>query len=139
MPKVKPLADIAAKFVRRASTAGEEYRQGIQRVGDWQQSTAAAADNYESGIQAAIANERFQKGVSKVSNEEWRSKAIAKGGANYGSGVRLAEKDFADGYAPYRAIVENVTLPPRGPKGSPENYERVRMIGEAQHSARVSE
>ena len=130
--------EIAAKFVRRASTAGDEYKQGVSRASDWQQNTAAASGNYESGVQAAISNGSFQKGVAKVSNEQWRQKAITKGGANYGTGVRLAETDYASGYAPFRAVVESVTLPPRGPKGSPENYERVRAIVEAQHKAKVS-
>lgn len=139
MPAVKPLAEIASKFVRRASSAGEEYRRGVQRATTWQQNTAAAKDNYEAGVQAAISNDRFSKGVANVSNQEWQQKAAEKGGANYGAGVRMAENDYSKGYAPYRAVVEGVTLPPRGPKGSPENYERVRAIGEAQHQAKLGQ
>lgn len=139
MPQVKPLAEIASKFVRRASASSEDYKTGVNRAQNWQQNTQAAKDNYEAGVTEAISNDRFSKGVSKVSNQEWQNKAATKGGANYGSGVRLAENDYSKGYAPYRAVVEGVTLPPRGPKGSPENYERVRAIGEAQHQAKVSQ
>jgi len=139
MPSVKPLAEIAAKFVRRASSAGDEYKTGVGRVTNWQTNTAAAEGLYASGVQAAVSANRFAKGVAKVSNEDWKNKAVTKGGANYGTGVRLSEQDFASGYAPYRQVVESITLPPRGPKGSPENYERVRAIGEAQHNAKMAQ
>lgn len=139
MPQVKPLAEIAAKFVRRASVASEDYRRGVSRVDDWQQNTLAAEGNYESGVQAAIADNRFGKGVGRVSNEEWKRKAQDKGGANYGAGVRQAEDDFSKGFAPFRSVIEGITLPPRGPKGSPENIERVRIIGQALHDAKLNQ
>lgn len=138
MARIKSLSEIASKFVRRASGAGEEYKKGVSATQDWQGPTAAAAGNYASGVTAAISDGRFEKGVAKVTTEEWKSKAMTKGGANYGVGIRTSEQDFSRGYAPYREVVASVVLPPRGPKGSPENYERVRAIGEAQHSAKIS-
>lgn len=135
---IKPLSEISAKFVRRASVAGEDYKTGVGRVTNWQTNTLSSEALYNAGVEAAITAGRFGKGVTKVTNDAWKTKAQVKGGANYGSGVRLAELDFSAGYAPYRTVVEGLTLPPRGPKGSPENYERVRLVGEAQHNAKLA-
>lgn len=138
MPAIKSLSEIAEKFVRRASGAGEEYRKGVRSAGDWQGPTAAASGNYAAGVQAAISDDRFTKGVRDVSNEEWKRKAETKGGANYGVGIRSSQDDFTKGYGPFREVVAGLTLPPRGPKGSPENYDRVRLVGEAQHNAKLA-
>lgn len=134
---IKSLTDIAEKFIRRASTAGAEYKVGVGQVQDWQGPTAAAADSYNAGVTAAISAGSFEKGVRTVSNDEWRRKAQDKGGANYGVGIRTSKEDFTRGYAPFREVIASLTLPPRGPKGSPENYERVRAVGEAQHNAKL--
>lgn len=134
--QIKGIGEIASKFVRRASTAGEEYKKGVRAAQDWQGPTAAAADNYAAGVTQAVSDGRFEKGVSRVSNEEWKRKATEKGGANYGLGIRSAEADFQSGYAPYRDVIAGLNLAPRGPKGSPENYERSRAVGEAQHNAK---
>ena len=135
---IKSLTEIADKFIRRASGAGEEYKKGIARVSDWQGPTAGAEDLYGAGVSAAVADGRFGKGVREVSNEEWKRKASEKGGANYGVGIRVSKEDFSSGYAPYREVVAGLTLPPKGPKGSPENYDRVRAVGEAQHNAKLA-
>ena len=79
MARIKSLAEIAAKFVRRAATSTNEYRKGVSAVTDWQENTLAAEDNYEAGITAAIADKRFGKGVGETSNDEWRKKAETKG------------------------------------------------------------
>ena len=35
-------------------------------------------------------------------------------------------------------VMEGVTLPARGPKGDPKNYDRVKAIGEALHKYKVA-
>ncbi len=60
------------------------------------------------------------------------------GPGRYSEGVRAAEPEYRAGFAPYHAVIANTTLPPRGPKGSPENIDRVRAIAEALHDQKIN-
>jgi len=138
MVETKPVEDVVSKWKARASVSEPDYRKGISRAQDWQGKTSAAADSYASGTQAAIAEGRFGKGVSKVTTEEWRAKATAKGAPRWAPGVAAAEGDFRKGIGAVLATLQGVTLPAKGPAGSPGNYERVRAVGDALHKLKTS-
>jgi hypothetical protein len=67
----------------------ERYKQGVSTA-DWQ--TKAASDNaernYADAISSAVARKSRQLGVKKVSNADWQSSAINKGGAVIGQRIR---------------------------------------------------
>lgn len=134
---IKPLADIASKFVNRASSASQFYKTGVQQSTSWQSNAAAANDTWKQGVNEAAAADRFGKGVNKAGQAKWQNKAATKGAANYGSGVAASQQDYSDGFAPFRSVIEGLTLAPRGAKGSPQNYDRVRAVGEALHQAKL--
>jgi len=138
MPAIKPTSVSADKWVRRAGQAGPDYARGVQNPRtSWAEATAAAADAQAAGIQAALANNSFEKGVQKAGNAKWQRKAATVGAQRFGPGVAAAKGDYESGFAPYAAVIAGVTLPPRGAKGDPRNYERVTAIGQALHDAKV--
>lgn len=138
MPAVKPVSVASDKWVKRAAQAGPDYARGVASPRTpWAEATAASADAQAAGAQQAITNGSFEKGVQKAGNAKWQRKASGVGAQRFGPGVAAAKSDYEGGFAPYAAVIQGVTLPPRGPKGDPRNYSRVQAIGDALHTAKT--
>lgn len=73
----------------------------------------------------------FQAGVKAAGSSKWRDKAAGKGAARYGPGVADAQGDYDKAMAPYFATIEATKLPARGPKGDPQNINRVIVLNQA--------
>ncbi len=129
---VPSVANVAAKWARRAASAGGEYEQGVRSTSrSWAGSAKAAEGNYRTGVTAAASAGRYGKGVDRAGDAKWKRGAIEKGPMRYSQGVGVAEKDYADQVAPYLSAIASVDLPARGPTGSEGNYARVAAIGKA--------
>jgi len=129
---------IAAKWMRKAGLSAEDYRDGVSRTpADWQALTLAAASSYKTGLQAAIAANRFESGVQNAGTAKWKKNTLEKGPDRYAQGVTLAGDSYARGFAPYQAVIANITLPARGPRGDIKNYDRSRALGQALNRART--
>jgi len=136
MPKVRKGA--ADRWVQRASIAGEDYRAGVMDPRrDWQEATRAARDAWRQGIQQAMTEGRWERGVSQVSSQEWAQRAASLGAERYAPGVQASQNIYAARVAPYLQAIESLTLPPRGPKGDPRNIERVRVIAQTLHQLKT--
>lgn len=126
------------KWTERASIAGEAYEQGIKNPRkDWAQSTLAAAENYSKGITEAIAKNRFSKGVSAAGTSKQQQGALQKGAGRFAQGVQVSQQAYEQGIEPYLTVIRNLTLPPRGPKGSPQNIQRVTTVTTALRNKKV--
>lgn len=138
MAAIKPLDRTAAKWARVSSGASNEYLEGVKNPrADWEEQTRNAEPAYEAGIQAAISRKAFGKGVSKAGTKKWQEKSITLGPARYATGVQAAQAAYRDGFAPYREVIANLTLPARGPKGDPNNLQRVAIIAKALHEKKL--
>lgn len=136
--EIKSLSAIAEKFARVTPQRAADFVEGVSTTPvDWAGVTAAAGPSYAAGVQAAITRKGFEKGVKEAGTEKWRSKTVDIGGARWGPGIQAAVGDYAAGFAPYVAVLEKLTLPPRYPTGDPRNYARVQAIGEALFKARI--
>jgi hypothetical protein len=136
--KLKSMADIAAKWARRASAAGPDYEAGLRAPKeDWATAAKNAEPAYEAGIQDAVSRKAFGKGVTKAGTEKWSRKALAVGPARYGPGVTAATPDYTTEFSPYRDALERISLPVKGRKGDPANIERVRTIATALRSIKT--
>jgi len=136
MPKVK--ANYGSKWARVTPQRTDDYQQGVQnpRV-PWAQATLAAADNQAKGVQEAIQDKRFQKGVTKAGDQAWQQGALEKGVVRFGQGVQVAESKYQQNFAPFVQVIESTQLPPRYPKGDPRNIERVKAIAQALRNKKV--
>ena len=139
MLKVKSAENAAAKFVNRAAVAGPDYEAGVRGTTDWEQKAVAGKDNYVAGLQASIARGSREKGIQAAGNAGWQTKAVQVGAQRFPTGVRAAQQDYKNKVSPYLETLRALDLPPKGPKGSPENYDRVRAVGEALHGQKVSQ
>lgn len=139
MANIKSLALITAKWRKRANESTQDYADGVQNsTVDWAGQTIAAAASYKAGIQAAIAANRFEGGVRAAGTAKWKANTIAKGPQRWAQGIGLSGDAYAKGFAPYREIIANLTLPARGARGDAANYARSMAVGKALHDKRMS-
>lgn len=134
----KDLNSIASKWSQRAQAAGADYTAGVKNPRrDWGQNTAGSADSYSAGVSQAVADGRFAKGVLAAGTAKWQSNAISKGAVRYPQGVAAAQPAFMSGFGPYLQVLSGLTLPPRSPRGSPNNLNRVSAVDTALHQKKI--
>lgn len=132
MAAIKPQEQSAEKWQRRAAVAGPDYQQGVQAPRTpWAQAAGAADASYRQGVTAAANAGRYAAGVRKAGDEKWRQNALAKGPGRFAEGVQLAVGEWQKGFAPYQSAIAALTLPARGPAGSPQNLQRVATVAQA--------
>jgi len=137
MPKVRPGAD--AKWMRRTSSATEEYKNGVANPrADWATQTIAAAPVQAAAVQAAISRGAYAKGVQKAGSARWAEKSASKGADRFAGGVASAQNDYATAVQPYLDVAANTQLPPRGPKGDPKNLLRVAVMANAMRAKKLA-
>ena len=136
--KIKSAAAIAKKWATVTPARARQWEEEIQATpsADQEDAAIAAALIWEQAVAEAAARDGYARGI-EARRGKWKRKALAVGPTRYGPGVRAAETDQAQGFAPYRETIAGLELSPRGPRGSPGNYERVREVGEALHRTRV--
>lgn len=138
MPAVKDPASVAAKWQRRASTAGQEYEQGVRNPRtSWAGAARAGAEAYKAGVNAAIGRGAFEKGVAAAGDQGWQQGALAKGPGRFAEGVTVGEPAYNAGVGRFLQVIAGTQLPPRGPTGSPQNIQRVAVIAAALRKAKT--
>jgi len=139
MANIKPLDRINAKWQRVTAASGAEYEEGVKNpTRDWKTETLAANAAYKAGLQKSIAADSFAKGVSSAGTTKWQENAVNKGPSRFAQGVQLAVDAYSTGFAPYRQVIQSLTLPPRGAKGDPSNINRVAVVAKALHDKKLS-
>ena len=135
----KDINAIATKWSSRAQAAGPDYAAGVKATTkDWAGLTAAAASNWSDGVSQAVADGRFARGVQQAGTPKWQAAAAGKGSQRYPQGVGGAGPAYTAGFGPFLQVIQNLTLPPRSPKGSPNNIQRVSAVAAALHSKKIS-
>jgi len=137
--QTKDITTVAAKWSQRAQAAGNDYAAGVKAPRrDWQANTAAASTSWSAGVQEAVGNGRFTKGVNAAGTAKWQAAASTKGAQRYPQGVASGGPNYSTGFAPYLAVISGLNLTPRGPRGSPANVQRVQAISDALHAKKIS-
>jgi hypothetical protein len=137
MPKVR--GNPSAKWARKAAVSQQDYAEGVASPrAPWAASAMAAAGSWATGVQAAISGKRFEKGVQKAGDAAWSEGATKKGVARFAEGVAQSTGKYEQGIARYLQVIQSTTLPPRGPKGSAQNYQRSQAMGQALHNAKLA-
>jgi hypothetical protein len=138
--KTKSASQSAAKWSERAGNATGDYADGVQNPKQsWKDSTTAAQETWKQGLQTSFQNGSFARGVAKAGDAKQIGNSLSKGVSRFAAGVSIAQGDYETGVAPFLAIIERTTLPPRGPKGDPRNIERVSKLTTALHAGKGSQ
>jgi hypothetical protein len=137
MPEVKPMDRITNNWIRRSQVSQQEYEMGVRNPRrDWADQTSKSEESYNKGVQAAIQRKAFSKGVRNAGTGKWQARTIERGPQRWSEGIAMSEGAYERGFAPYRQVIEQLTLPDRGPVGDPRNIQRVAAIAEALHNAK---
>ena len=113
------------------------YQAGVQGAASaYQEGVTGAGDRYSQGVQQAIANNQWQSGV-EGKGSRYAMRASTVGAPRWSDGVGRGESDYAAGVAPYFQAIGGMSLPPRGPKGAPQNYARSQSVGDALHAIKI--
>lgn len=132
----KSIAVYGDKYKRRAAVAGPDYAAGVQNPKRaWDQASIAGEANYAAGVQQAIAKKSRSAGIQKAGNAKWQEAAVVKGSRNFAPGVDFGAKYYEANLAPIQAKVASTTLPPRGPKGSEQNFQIPALVAKAFRNA----
>lgn len=69
--------------------------------------------------------------MKAAGDEKWRQNAQKKGPGRFAEGVAIGKDEWSKGFSPYQSAISALTLPARGPKGSPQNIQRVAAVATA--------
>lgn len=135
---IPSISVIAEAWVRGAAQGAANYRRGVENSSvDWEGPTSAAQEVWQIAVTEAAGTDRFRNGVQLAGNSKWRTKSVELGANRFPSGVAAATGDFSRGFDPFRNVIAGLDLPPRGPRGSAQNLERVRRVTDALHQERL--
>lgn len=135
--KVKSVQSAAAKFVNRATGATGDYRDGVNSTNDQAERAIAAEGAYVQGVQDSISRGARVAGLQKAGNNKWKERALMLGAGRYATGIKAGESEYTKNVSPYLQTLAGLNLTPRGPKGSPENYNRAVEVGQALHEQKI--
>lgn len=123
----------ARRFKERGSAASKDYTDGVTGAGGkWAAATAASADNFAAGVQSAIADGRFKKGVEKAGAGKYEEAAKTIGSARFPQGIQAAGPRYQTAVQPYLSALASLDLDtsnPRRPRGDVSNYQRAQLVG----------
>lgn len=124
----KDTASMAKKFVRNAGAAAGDYKDGVAGAGgEWETRTREGNDAWKAGVQEAIGQDRFAKNVAG-SGGKYQENAVKLGAPRYPQGIQNAENAWQQGTQPYLDALKGLTLPPPGPRRSPQNMQRAEAV-----------
>jgi len=125
---LKDPGSLSKKFVTRASAAAPDYQAGVANAGGtWESHAGASESSYDQGVTQAIAAKRYGKGVQGKGGK-FQQNASTLGAQRYPQGVQNAGDAWARGVGPAFATLKSLTLPPKGPRRSPQNQQRSAAV-----------
>jgi len=116
MPYYPPVEEVRRRLESALATIADRYKMGVQGA-KWQEPTLAQAANYYAALDRIKAEDKYRKGVTAASDEDWRKGAVEKGAPVLPVRLRAALPKWEAAWAPkYRAVIETAQrLPPRTP------------------------
>lgn len=137
-PSVKSASQAGGRWSRRASSAGGEYTEGIERTGkSWAGAATAAKAAYIAGVTEAQGRGAYEKGIAAAGDAKWKGNALKKGPGRFAEGVQVGQGDYERGVQPYLEVASRTDLPMRGATGSEGNYQRAVTMARAFRAAKT--
>lgn len=126
------------KWTTNSQGAVNAYKTAVQNAGQrWQEATSNSGQIWATEVQKAVTNGRFESGVAGKATE-YQNMASTKGAQNYPGGVTAGATKYANKISKVLAVIQGGTLPPPGPRNSPQNYARSQYIGNLLNSAKMA-
>lgn len=110
--KVKSQSAIKKNFEASTALVTQRYKDGLVGA-TWKEEAKDGQDLYEQMMSDPAVLARREKGIDRVSDEEWRQAATNKGGPIIAGRMKDSSAKQASRFEPYRNALEAMTLPPR--------------------------
>ena len=137
--KVKAVSTAAGKWNDNAARAAEEYASEAAAASAlWEAATKAAKENFHKAITAAGIADRFSGGVTRAGAAKYARKINDVAKDRFAPGIHAAVSDYTERVTPFLETIAALTLPKRGPRGDPSNYNRVEAVGKALSAKRLA-
>ena len=127
--------EAAAKWLNRATTAGDSIRAGVNAMTEADNpltKAAAREQQWAEGCARAAQQRKFSAGLNRVTFAEWKNAMLTKGITNYATGLRAGQpkmQAFLDRFLPY--VQEGRDRLRQTPRGTlQQNMERMRIMVE---------
>uniref|UniRef100_A0A6M3LKB2 Uncharacterized protein n=1 Tax=viral metagenome TaxID=1070528 RepID=A0A6M3LKB2_9ZZZZ len=139
MANIRPIDSIVRKWKEVTPLRATEYAFGIRNPKkDWASEAIAANDTFVKAVTMAAQQGRYKGGVAAAGTTKWQDNSIAKGPNRFSEGVLLSAPAYEAGIVPFHKVIQDTTLPPRGPTGDPTNLNRVAVIDKALHDKKLA-
>lgn len=128
--------DAGAKWASTTPGRAQYYTAGVQGAAQkWQSGVDNSQANWEAGVQDAVSNRRYTNGV-QGKGQLYSQKAGTIGAQRWGQGVSAGQPAYVAGVTRIFAALAGLTLPPKGPRGSIANLQRVQAVVDTERAAR---
>lgn len=135
---VPPVDVVVQRWVTGCERNRDRYEEGVKNPKrDWKTQTLNAKNAYYQALDLIRQNRTWEKGVQAVDTAYWQSRTLELGVPRWLPGVQASQGKYANKMQRVLSILQSIQLPDRGPRGDPRNLERVRVIDEALHKAKV--
>jgi hypothetical protein len=119
MARQQNAATVAERWSRGLSNSVDKMREGVLAVTTAPSEAAIAAkDRYLTGVQTAVADGRYERGLRRVTLQQWQESFINKGVARISSGAAAAKPAvtrFMEGWLPLmQQASQRVATMPKG-------------------------
>lgn len=134
----KDISQAKDNYVQSISFVKTRYENGVAN-GDWAKGVKdpQANANFKSGIQKAISEDRWSKGVNAVSNEEWKNAAMTKGAQSIEEGMRQGQDKYSERFQPILSAMNSkaASLPAKSTDAMSNIDQRLKPIVKAAQDA----
>ena len=133
---IRGLNSIGERWSQGAANGVANYEDGVRNPrSSWQRGALAAEGNYKTAVVAAAGAGKYGKGVTAAGDGAWQAGALDKGAGRFASGVSASVSKYVQNFSKFAQVIQSLSLPPRGPKGSPANLARVAVVSSALNKA----
>lgn len=128
----------AQKYVQRASSASGDYVSGAAETTKDQAAAAIAAEPvYKQAVLDAANRGAFSAGLRKSGKAGWLQGVQKKGATRFAEGVSAGSERYVAESARFDGARQAAASLPRGLKGSEQNFNRSKAVGQALRALKV--
>ncbi len=129
-------SEVARKWQRNLAASGESARAGVAAVSrNPAEAAAAREDAYVNGVQRAVSNGKWRRGLQRVTLADWQRAMTEKGIPRMGQGAQSAlpkVENFLSAWLPHMdALKQKLANMPRGDIEA----NKARMLAAVDHAA----
>lgn len=131
MVRMPTQAAIRQAYESAIPVVAGRYKTGVEGTTGWKESAVAGQGLYVQRMQDSQVLARREKGLQKVTDQDWKNAALAKGVQRIGAGMQAGAAKQAQNYEPIRTALEQVSLQPRTADPMQNIDNRVKPIVQA--------